>query len=57
MASLTFATTAYLCGRLLDRGISARNLATSTGALMLVPAAILAFALHASRARESRVVS
>jgi hypothetical protein len=38
-------------------GISARILATSTGGLMLVPAAILAFALHASRARESRVVS
>jgi hypothetical protein len=38
-------------------GISARTLATSTGVLMLVPAAILAFALHASRAREGRVVS
>jgi hypothetical protein len=57
MASLTFATTAYLCGRLLDVGISARTLATSTGVLMLVPAAILAFALHASRGREGRVVS
>jgi hypothetical protein len=57
MASLTFATTAYLCGRLLDRGISARTLATGTGLLMLIPAAILAFALHAARERENRFVS
>jgi hypothetical protein len=54
LASLTFASTAYLCGRLLDVGISARTLATSTGLLMLVPAAILAFALHAGRARETQ---
>ena len=57
LGSLTFAITAYLCGRLLDVGISARTVATSTGLLMLIPAAILAFALHASRTRESRLVS
>ena len=57
LASLTFATTAYLCGRLLDVGISARTLATSTGALMLIPAAILMFALRAGRSREARTVS
>ncbi len=57
LASFTFATTAYLCGRLLDRGISARTLATGTGLLMLIPAAVLAFALHAARNRQSRVVS
>ncbi len=56
LASLTFATTAYLCGRLLDAGISARTLASSTGVLMLVPAAILAFALRAVRSSEARVV-
>src|SRR6202158_2064616 len=55
LASLTFATTAYLCGRLLDVGISARTLATGTGALMLVPAAILAFALRVVRCSEARV--
>jgi hypothetical protein len=49
LASLTFATTAYLCGRFLDVGISARRVATGTGALMLIPAAILAWALRASR--------
>src|SRR5579864_7809152 len=57
LASLTFATTAYLCGRLLDRGIPARTLATGTGLLMLIPAAMLALALHAARDRQSRVVS
>ncbi len=57
LASLTFAATAYLCGRLLDVGFSARTLATSTGVLMLIPAAILAFALRAGRARGVGVVS
>jgi MFS family permease len=57
LASLTFAATAYLCGRLLDVGISPRTLATSTGVLMLVPAAILAFALRAGRSSEVDVVS
>src|ERR1700686_1702244 len=55
LAGLTFALTAYLCGRLLDVGISARILATSTGVLMLVAAAILAFALRAVRSSEARV--
>ena len=55
LASLTFATTAYLCGRLLDVGIAARTLASWTGVLMLVPAAVLAFALRAVRSSEARV--
>ncbi len=49
LGSLTFAVTAYLAGRFLDAGISARTVATSTGLLMLIPAAILAWALHAGR--------
>ena len=49
LGSLTFAVTAYLAGRFLDAGISARTVATSTGLLMLLPAAILAWALHAGR--------
>jgi predicted MFS family arabinose efflux permease len=52
LASLTFATTAYLCGRLLDTGISARTLATSTGVVMLGPAAILAWALRAAQSSK-----
>ena len=54
LASLTFATTAYLCGRLLDVGISARAVATGTGALMLIPAAVLALALRANRLGKAR---
>jgi hypothetical protein len=57
MGSLTFAVTAYLAGRFLDAGISARMVATSTGLLMLIPAAILAWALHASRLNQTRAVS
>jgi MFS family permease len=57
LGSLTFAVTAYLAGRFLDAGISARTVATSTGVLMLIPAAILAFALRAGRFNQRHVVS
>ena len=57
LGSLTFAVTAYLAGRFLDAGISARTVATSTGLLMLIPAAILAWALHASRLNQARALS
>jgi MFS family permease len=57
LGSLTFAVTAYLAGRFLDVGISARAVATGTGVLMLVPAAILAWALHAGRSRNAAEVS
>jgi MFS family permease len=53
LGSLSFAITAYLCGRLLDAGISARLVAAGTGVLMLVPAAILAFALRVGRTAEA----
>ncbi len=46
IASLTFATTAYLCGRFLDAGMSARTMATGTGFFMLVPAALLTWVLR-----------
>ena len=51
LASLTFAVTAYLAGHYLDAGISARTLASGTGAFMLVPASILAVALWYGRSR------
>ena len=44
LGSLTFAVTAYLAGRFLDAGISARVVAIATGILMLIPSAILAWA-------------
>lgn len=53
LASFTFATTAYLCGRFLDHGISARTMATGTGFFMLVPAAILAWVLRIGHSKKS----
>jgi MFS family permease len=43
---LTIAAGAYLCGRLLDAGVSARALATYTGLVMLIPAALWALGLR-----------
>jgi predicted MFS family arabinose efflux permease len=55
LASLTFATTAYLCGRFLDLGISAHVIAGGTGFVMLLPAGLLAWALLANRSASSAV--
>jgi predicted MFS family arabinose efflux permease len=42
----TIATGAYLSGRLLDAGVAARTVATWTGLIMLVPAALWALAMR-----------
>jgi MFS family permease len=55
LGSLTFAITAYLAGRFLDAGFSARTVATSTGLLMLVPATILALGLRAGWSKKPAV--
>ena len=44
---LTIAAGAYLCGRLLDAGVTARTVATFTGLVMLIPAALWALAMRA----------
>jgi MFS family permease len=44
LGSLTFAVTAYLAGVFLDFGFSARTVAVGTGLVMLIPAALFAFA-------------
>jgi predicted MFS family arabinose efflux permease len=46
---LTIAAGAYLCGRLLDAGVAARTVATCTGLVMLIPAALWALAMRVSR--------
>jgi hypothetical protein len=51
LACLSFATTAFICGRFLDAGISAHTVAAGTGAMMLVPATLLIFALRSMRSR------
>lgn len=56
LASFTFATTAYLCGRFLDLGFSARSVAIGTGFFMLVPAALLVWVLRAARFRQRQAV-
>ena len=52
LASFTFATTAYLCGRFLDLGIPARTMALGTGLFMVIPAGLLAWVLRAVRFRQ-----
>src|SRR3984957_7743388 len=44
LGSLSFAVTAYLAGLFLDRGFSARTVAVSVGLVMLIPAALFAWA-------------
>jgi predicted MFS family arabinose efflux permease len=46
---LTIAAGAFLCGRLLDAGVAARTIATWTGVVMLIPAALWALAMSASK--------
>lgn len=53
LASFTFASTAYLCGHFLDRGISPRTMAAATGFFMLIPAGLLAWVLRSKRFQQS----
>ncbi len=46
---LTIAAGAYICGRLLDAGVAARTVATWTGLVMLIPAALWGLAMRAGR--------
>jgi len=52
---LTIAAGAYLCGRLLDAGVAARTVATCTGFVMLIPAALWALAMRVGRERIAEV--
>jgi predicted MFS family arabinose efflux permease len=51
----TIAAGAYLCGRLLDLGVAARTVATWTGLLMLIPAALWALAMRFGREQTASV--
>jgi predicted MFS family arabinose efflux permease len=50
---LTIAIGAYVCGRLLDGGISARAVATGTGLIMLIPAALWSLTLRSPVGRAA----
>src|ERR1700733_4333439 len=55
LGSLSFAVTAYLAGRVLDAGFSARTVSTVTGVCMLIPAALLTVALRSKRFRSHAI--
>ena len=46
---LTIAIGAFLCGRFLDAGVSARTAATCTGLIMLIPSALWALVMRAGK--------
>jgi predicted MFS family arabinose efflux permease len=50
---LTIATGAYLCGRFLDAGISARSVASWTGLLMLIPAGLWTLVTQVGKSRNA----
>jgi hypothetical protein len=52
---LTIAIGAYVCGRFLDAGVSARVVATCTGFVMLLPACLWALAMRRGNAKRVRV--
>ena len=57
LSMLTIAAGAYFCGFLLDRGFSPRAVATGTGAIMLVPAALWGWFMRGNRTLEPEVVT
>ena len=46
---LTIAIGAYVCGIFLDRGVSAQEVASATGIIMLLPALLWAWAMKSDR--------
>lgn len=50
---LTLALGAFLAGRFIDAGISERSIATGTGLLMLIPAALWAWAIKLRQERQN----
>jgi MFS family permease len=49
---LTIAAGAFLCGRLLDAGVTTRTVATCTGLVMLIPAALWALVMRVGASRS-----
>jgi hypothetical protein len=53
---LTIAAGAYLCGRLLDLGVTARTVATWTGIVMLIPSALWALTMRNIRSIFAAII-
>src|SRR6202158_3721199 len=51
LAMLTVAVGAYVCGFFLDRGVSARVVASATGVIMALPAILWAWAMRQGRTK------
>ena len=57
LCMLTIAVGAYVCGGFLDTGISARTLVAATGLVMLIPAALWAWAMKLWKPQTTRVTA
>jgi predicted MFS family arabinose efflux permease len=55
LSMLTIAVGAYLCGRFLDWGFTPRMVATATGVIMLIPAALWGWSMSRLKWREAVV--
>ena len=57
LCMLTIALGAFLCGRVMDYGISARTVATWTGIVMLIPAALWALTIRGNKSTHESSTS
>ena len=57
LCMLTIAIGAYVCGSFLDAGVSARTLVTLTGAVMLIPAGLWAWASKVWKTRPAHAAA
>ncbi|HEY1657099.1 MAG TPA: MFS transporter [Candidatus Sulfotelmatobacter sp.] len=53
LSMFTIAAGAYFCGRFLDAGFAARTVASWTGLVMIIPAALWAVSMRAKKERKS----
>jgi len=57
LSMLTIAAGAYFCGRFMDWGVSPRTVASGTGMIMLVPAALWALSMRSAMKRNEAEAS
>jgi MFS family permease len=57
LSMFTIAAGAYFCGRLLDAGFAARTVASWTGSVMVIPAALWGISMRTKPERRSPLVS
>jgi hypothetical protein len=57
LAMLTVAIGAYACGFFLDRGVSARVVASATGVIMVLPAILWAWAIRPGKTKAVSLIT